>query len=100
MPAAVESKRARRVQDGVSEMLYDEHPYNKGYWISELESLGICPKRTSELDIQELSDFVENLKQVFLEEYRSAYHHDNSDYDDGNDDYNNKVNAKTSYNDS
>ena len=83
MSAAVEeeNKRAQGAQNGlVSEKkLFGEHPYNKGYWISELESLGISPKGTNELDIEELRDFVENLKQLLLEEYRAAYHHDNSD---------------------
>jgi hypothetical protein len=61
--------------------LQDEHSDSKGYWTSELESLGICPKGTNELDIKEVSDFVENLKQVLLEEYRAAYYHHNNSED-------------------
>jgi hypothetical protein len=56
--------------------LKDEHPNSIGYWISELESLGISPKGTKDLDTKEVRDFVDNLKQVLLEEFRVA--HDNS----------------------
>jgi hypothetical protein len=81
MSAAIEE--SKRAQGAQNEALSEKNllpSYNKkGYWISELESLGISPKGTSELDIQELRHFVENLKQMLLEEYRAAYHHDNSD---------------------
>ena len=51
----------------------------KGYWINELESLGISPKEIerdyeSESDcIKELADHVENIKQSLYQEYRTSY---------------------------
>ncbi len=50
---------------------------NEGYWSSELKSLGIYPKRKNELnDSKEMRDLVENVKQVLLQEYRTAYDHE------------------------
>ncbi|MFL6490880.1 MAG: hypothetical protein ACJ70M_05205 [Nitrososphaera sp.] len=51
----------------------------KGYWINELESLGISPKEIerdyeSESDcIKELADHVENIKQSLYQEYKTSY---------------------------
>lgn len=46
----------------------------EGYWFNELDSLGIHSKRKNELnDRKEVKDLVENVKQVMLQEYRSAY---------------------------
>jgi hypothetical protein len=46
----------------------------EGYWFNELDSLGIHAKRKNEPnDKEEMKDFVENVKQVMLQEYRSAY---------------------------
>ncbi|HKF26842.1 MAG TPA: hypothetical protein VKB06_00420 [Nitrososphaera sp.] len=51
----------------------------KGYWINELESLGISPKEIerdyeSESDcIKELADHVENIKQALYQEYKTSY---------------------------
>jgi hypothetical protein len=51
-----------------------EEPDNDGYWFSELDSLGIHAKRPNELNKgEEVEDLVENVKQVMLQEYRSAY---------------------------
>ncbi|HZA99882.1 MAG TPA: hypothetical protein VE308_02555 [Nitrososphaera sp.] len=51
----------------------------KGYWINELESLGISPKEIerdyeSESEcIKELADHVENIKQALYQEYKTSY---------------------------
>ena len=55
----------------------------KGYWINELESLGISPKEiiaekninsTVELNsIEELTNLVENIKQTMYQDYKTAY---------------------------
>ena len=51
----------------------------KGYWINELESLGISPKEIerdyeSESDcIKELANHVENIKQALYQEYKTSY---------------------------
>jgi hypothetical protein len=56
----------------------------KGYWINELQSLGISAKRinnyinnnnTDELSssIKQLADLAENIKQTLYQEYKTAY---------------------------
>jgi hypothetical protein len=56
-----------------------EQADKKGYWINELESLGISPKEIekdyeNESDcIKELADHVENIKQAFYQEYKTSY---------------------------
>jgi len=49
-----------------------KEPDSEGYWSSELGSLGISKKK-SELNSKEMRDLVENVKQVLLQEYRTAY---------------------------
>ena len=62
----------------------DEQAHNtKGYWINELESLGISPKKINdylnngknweEVSIAELADLVENIKQTMYQEFKTAY---------------------------
>ena len=59
--------------------LFIEHTDKKGYWINELESLGISPKEIekdyrSESDcIKELANHVENIKQTLYQEYKTSY---------------------------
>lgn len=44
------------------------------YWQNELRSLGIEPRRPSELnDKEELQALTENIKQVLYQEYKTAY---------------------------
>jgi hypothetical protein len=56
-----------------------EQAYKKGYWINELESLGVSPEEIerdyeSESDcIKELADHVENIKQALYQEYKTSY---------------------------
>jgi len=56
-----------------------EQADKKGYWINELESLGISPKEIerdyeSESDcIKEPADHVENIKQALYQEYKTSY---------------------------
>ena len=52
-----------------------EHPEKNGWWINELESLGVDTKSNdNELkDKQHDSNLVEAIKQEFLEEYRQTY---------------------------
>ena len=56
-----------------------ERADKKGYWINELESLGISPKQIKmdyeiESDyIKELADHVENIKQALYQEYKTSY---------------------------
>jgi hypothetical protein len=51
----------------------------KGYWLNELVSLGIQPKRKNDLnDKEELEALADNIKQVYYQDYKTA--------DDDNDD--------------
>jgi hypothetical protein len=60
-----------------------EQPKNKkGYWINELESLGISPKEIIDENnynkyelssIEELANLVENIKQTMYQEYKTVY---------------------------
>ncbi len=45
-----------------------------GYWQSELESLGIEPKRRTELnDKEELENLADIIKQAMFQDYKVAY---------------------------
>jgi hypothetical protein len=51
-----------------------ENIQRDSWWLNELESLGVSPKVTNELnDIQETSNLAENLKQLFYQAYKQAY---------------------------
>src|SRR5690349_20594533 len=57
----------------------------KGYWINEIESLGISSGRINnyldnnrrsdeeQIIIRELADLVENIKQMMYQQYKTAY---------------------------
>jgi hypothetical protein len=50
----------------------DEHPERYGWWLNELQSLGISSNRINELnDLKEISSLAENIKQGFYQEYES-----------------------------
>ena len=57
----------------------DEHPESYGWWINELESLGMADaKRSDELDNgnndkAELKDLAENTKEMMYQQYEIAY---------------------------
>ena len=51
-----------------------EYSDRYGWWLNELDSLGIVPKKTNELnDKQEISDLSENIKQILYQDYKAAY---------------------------
>ncbi|HET6800286.1 MAG TPA: hypothetical protein VFH25_06955 [Nitrososphaeraceae archaeon] len=51
-----------------------EYSDRYGWWLNELDSLGIIPKKTNELnDKQEISDLSENIKQILYQDYKTAY---------------------------
>jgi hypothetical protein len=51
-----------------------EYSDRYGWWLNELDSLGIVPKKTNELnDRQEISDLSENIKQILYQDYKTAY---------------------------
>ena len=48
-----------------------EYPENYGWWISELNSLGV---NTEELrDVRALENLTDDLKQSFIHEYKTRY---------------------------
>ena len=73
---------------------YAEQAYNrKGYWINELQSLGITSKKINdyldngnnneeEASIRELADLVENITQTMYQEYKTAYSERMSELED------------------
>ena len=52
-----------------------EYPDRYGWWKNELASLGIDEKKIrNELnDVKELRDLTENIKQIFIEDYKNHY---------------------------
>jgi hypothetical protein len=52
----------------------DEHPEKNGWWINELESLGVdTESNPNELkNKQDNSDLVQAIKQTFMEEYKQT----------------------------
>jgi hypothetical protein len=58
----------------------------KGYWLNELVSLGIQPKRKNDLNNkEELEALADNIKQVYYQDYKTAY--DEIEIDDPRLDY-------------
>jgi hypothetical protein len=63
----------------IAEALKKEHPDKKHYWENELKSLGIEPKRQNELnDKEELQALAEIIKEVYYQDYKTAYGSDNN----------------------
>jgi hypothetical protein len=58
-----------------NDVLQGEHPEKNGWWINELDSLGLDTKSNlNELkDKQDNIDLVEAIKQTFIEEYKQTY---------------------------
>ena len=55
-------------------MMAKERKDKQGYWYNELNSLGIEPKRYNNLnDNNELADLADSIKQVYYQDYKSAY---------------------------
>jgi hypothetical protein len=54
-------------------MTIAEHPERQGWWLSELESLGVNTKYKELKYLSEASSLTENLKQLFYEEYQRAF---------------------------
>jgi hypothetical protein len=51
-----------------------EHPEKYGWWISELDSLGIKSMRRNDMnDRKEITDLTENIKQALFQEYKIVY---------------------------
>jgi hypothetical protein len=49
----------------------------EGWWLNELDSLGIKPKKMNILnDVQELGNLADNIKQTYYQDYKSWYSED------------------------
>ncbi|MGH9876804.1 MAG: hypothetical protein ACRD5H_04145 [Nitrososphaerales archaeon] len=60
-----------------------ERTDRKGYWESELKSLGVEPRRQCELnDREELQSLVENIKKAYYQDYKTAYNEDTQEADE------------------
>ena len=63
----------------ISEAFMKEHPDRKNFWENELKSLGIEPKRENELnDRAELAALTEIIRQVYYQDYKTAYEESSS----------------------
>jgi hypothetical protein len=54
----------------VNDLFNTDHAENKGWWLSELNSLGVNVEIIKEFDDTQLSNITENIKQVLFEEYK------------------------------
>jgi hypothetical protein len=64
----------------IAEALKKEHPDKKDYWENELKSLGIEPRKQNELnDKEELQALAEIIKEVYYQDYKTAYGSNNND---------------------
>ncbi len=60
----------------------------EGYWINELTSLAIEPRRKNELnDVPDLEALANNMKQVYYQDYKIAHDANNSEIK-GRDEFN------------
>jgi len=51
-----------------------EHPHRYGWWINELESLGVSVKKINEFnDLDEIRDLTEIIKQDKLLDYKTGH---------------------------
>jgi len=52
----------------------DEHPERYGWWLNELESLGISTQKRNELnDLSEISTLTENIKLILYRQYKLRF---------------------------
>ena len=67
----------------------DEHPERYGWWIDELKSLGVEPKKINQVyDLQELCKVTQTLKETFLQYYKSSYKTVRNENEEAIDNYN------------
>ncbi|MFY9869882.1 MAG: hypothetical protein WAK17_09215 [Candidatus Nitrosopolaris sp.] len=58
-------------------MAIEEHPEGYGWWINELESLGLSVKKTNEFnDLDEIRDLTDIIKQDKYLNYMTGYFSD------------------------
>jgi hypothetical protein len=53
-------------------LIVNEYPERYGWWINELQSLGISTKKTNELnDLKEIRNLTENIKEAFYHNFKA-----------------------------
>ena len=58
----------------MSDQTFEEDMKKVDYWLSELCSLGINPKKRNGMNnIKELGDLTDSIKKTLYEEYKTAY---------------------------
>ncbi len=58
----------------------EDKTHKEGYWINELILPGIKPRWKNELnDVEELEALANNMKQVYYQDYKTAYDANNSE---------------------
>ncbi len=63
----------------IAEVFKQGRPDKKDFWENELKSLGIEPRRQNQLnDKEELQALVEMIKEVYFQDYKTAYRHDSN----------------------
>jgi hypothetical protein len=62
-----------KIHNGIA-MAEVEHPETHGWWLNELESLGINTREESQLkDPNKTTKLTKDIKQMFYEEYQKAF---------------------------
>ena len=64
----------KKLADGVNDD--NEQPEKVGWWINELDSLGIEKSNNNKSepkDCQELEDLADDIKQTFIHDYKICY---------------------------
>jgi hypothetical protein len=51
----------------------DEHPEKFGWWISELNSLGVNTETLRSGGVQAIENLTDDVKQSFIHEYKTRY---------------------------
>lgn len=70
----------RRLERKGVAMPNEDTEKSKGFWESELKSLGIEPKRKNALnDAEELEALTDNIKQVYYQNFKLAYNESGTD---------------------
>jgi len=63
----------------IAEAFKKERLDKKDFWENELKSLGVEPRRQNELnDKEELKALAEIIKQIYFQDYKTAYDANNS----------------------
>ena len=55
------------------DIFYQEHPEKDGWWLTELESLGIHSKKDNGNELKDKQKLVTRIKQIFIAKYKQVY---------------------------